>query len=329
MPEDDRISRRTFIHAAGVAVAAASLDGRGLAAPTGGAVPIIDSHIHLFDPSRPQGVPYKADPKSPTHTAGAFPPGYRRLAAPLGIVGALVVEASPWIEDNLWVLQACAGHDDMLGVIGNLKPEDPSFPEYLERYGRNPLFRGIRYGNVWDYDLPSRAKDTAFLERLRLVAQADLVLETANPRFDLLEAVLRINDAIPELRMVIDHLPAFEPGPQNQARYDKLLKEFEQRPNVSCKLSAIIHRVNGVVSTALADHKPRLDLLAGTFGVDRVMFGSDWPNSDATTSLDRIVAIARAYYADKPRAAAERYFWRNSARIHKWTPRTSGQPRLA
>ena len=54
MPEDDRISRRTFIHAAGVAVAAASLDGRGLAAPTGGAVPIIDSHIHLFDPSRPQ-----------------------------------------------------------------------------------------------------------------------------------------------------------------------------------------------------------------------------------------------------------------------------------
>ena len=251
MAGDARISRRTFIAATGAAAAAATLDDHAFAAPGRGAIPIIDTHIHLFDPGRPQGVPYKADPKSPTYTAGASPPAYRKLAAPLGIVGALVVEASPWIEDNLWVLEACAAHDDMLGVIGNLKPEDPSFPEYLERYSRNPLFRGIRYGNVWDYDLPAQAKNPGFVEKLKLVSQADLVLETANPRFDLLEAVLRINDAIPALRIVIDHLPAFEPGPQNQARYDRLLKEFERRPNVSCKLSAIIHRVNGVVSTSL------------------------------------------------------------------------------
>jgi predicted TIM-barrel fold metal-dependent hydrolase len=324
----DGIDRRTFIGATGGAVAVAAPAEQVFAAPVDSVIPIIDSHIHLFDPARPQGVPYKADPKSPTFTAGAFPPGYKKLAAPLGIVGAVLVEASPWIEDNLWALQTCAAHDVMLGVVGNLKPEDPNFPEYLERHRKNPLFRGIRYGNIWGYDLAAQSRNPSFIRGLELLSQADLVLETANPRIDLLEAVVRISDAVPRLRIVIDHLPAFEPGRASQAAYEILLKEFEKRPNISCKLSAVIHRVDGVVSTRLADHRSRLDLLSGVFGEDRVMFGSDWPNSDATTSLDHIVRIVREYFADKPRAAAENYFWRNSARIHKWTPRVASQPRL-
>lgn len=308
-------------------VAAAS--GVTMAAPSIESIPIIDSHIHLFDPNRPQGVPYKADPKSPTYTAGAFPAGYRKLAAPLGIVGAVKVEASPWIEDNLWVLDVCAKDDLMVGAILNLKPEDPNFPEYLERYRKNPLFRGIRYGNIWQYDIAAQSKNRAFLDGLKLLAQADLLLETTNPRIDLLEAVVRINDAVPDLRIIVDHLPLFEPSANTQASYDALLRELRGRANVSCKLSAVIHQVNGRVSTRLADHRERLDLLSETFGDERVLFGSDWPNSDSTTSLGNIVNLVKDYYATKSRSAAEKYFWRNSARIYKWRARAVNQPRLA
>jgi L-fuconolactonase len=45
------MNRRTFLEVAGGAVAA---ELSALAA----AVPIIDTHIHLFDPRRPQGVPW-------------------------------------------------------------------------------------------------------------------------------------------------------------------------------------------------------------------------------------------------------------------------------
>jgi hypothetical protein len=34
----------------------------------------------------------------------ALPGRYRKLAEPLGIVGAIKIEASPWVEDNLWAL---------------------------------------------------------------------------------------------------------------------------------------------------------------------------------------------------------------------------------
>src|SRR5689334_17158587 len=63
-------------------------------------IPIIDTHIHLFDPTRPQGAPYTGPPGVPVEPS--LPPRYRKLATPLGIVGAVKIEASPWVEDNLW-----------------------------------------------------------------------------------------------------------------------------------------------------------------------------------------------------------------------------------
>ena len=72
------------------------------------------------------------------------------MATPLGIVGGIKVEASPWVEDNLWVLETIENEPIIVGMIGDLDPTKPEFREYLERYHRNKLFLGIRYGNVWD-----------------------------------------------------------------------------------------------------------------------------------------------------------------------------------
>src|SRR5262245_52623312 len=217
------------------------------------AIPIIDAHIHLFDPTRPQGAPYSGPrPAAGEPPIPAYPDRYRRLAAPLGVVGAIKVEASPWIEDNLWVLEVAARDPIMVGVVGNLEPEKPEFPEYLERYHKNPLFRGIRYGNLWGRDITRQSRNPDFIGGLKRRADADLVLDTANPRVPLLEAMLRISDAMPTLRIVLDHLPALDPSPSEQAAYEAALEEFRKRPQIFVKLSEIVHRINDQVSTDLS-----------------------------------------------------------------------------
>src|SRR5437763_3489961 len=117
-----------------------AMQGRRATGPP--AVPIIDTHIHLFDPTRPQGVPY-AGPRGGGPPVPSLPAGYRRVAEPLGIVGAIHVEASPWIEDNLWVLQVAETDTVVVGVIDNLEPDKPEFAEYFESYDKKPLFFGI------------------------------------------------------------------------------------------------------------------------------------------------------------------------------------------
>ena len=64
---------------------------------------------------------------------------------------------SPWLEDNQWVLDMAAKDKIMVGTVGDLEPGKPEFAGQLERFHRNPLFRGIRYGNLWDRNLAHEA----------------------------------------------------------------------------------------------------------------------------------------------------------------------------
>jgi predicted TIM-barrel fold metal-dependent hydrolase len=320
------ISRRHFI---GTVAAAAVVPGVLRAASGTDDIPIIDTHIHLFDATRPQGAPYKGGSKF----AGgvALPAMYAKIAGPLGIVGALEVDASPWVEDNLWVLETIQPSPLMVGTVGNLQPEKPEFAAYLERYAKNPLFRGIRYGNNWGYNIAAQADNPDFIAGLKLLAQAGLVLDTANPRIDLQQAVLKISDKVPDLRIVIDHLPSFDPTPQNQADYDAVLKEIAPRPRIYTKLSEIVHPVwpAETISPGLAAHRERLDIIMGCFGEDRVLFGSDWPNCVGVSEVPDTVALVREYFSTKSRTAAEKYFWRNSIAAYRWVRRGANQPAVA
>jgi L-fuconolactonase len=322
---DPGAATRRAVLAGAVAATAAG----GLARAAEPPIPIIDTHIHLFDPNRRQGAPYVGPRGSSSNTLGAFPDRYRSLMAKHGVVGAIEVEASPWIEDNLWVLQVSEKDDIMVGFVGNLQPEKPEFAEYLDRHAKNPLFRGIRYGNLWGYDLIAQSTNPVFIDGLRRLAGADLALDTANPTVPLLQAVVRVSDEVPDLRIVIDHLPRMALKPEEAGAYQAVLAELGRRPQIYVKLSGVIHQIDGRTSLRIEDYRSRLDRLAEAFGEDRVMFGSDWPNSDGASSVDDVVNIMKAYYAGKPRAQAEKYFWRNSLAAYKWAPRSAAQRRLA
>ncbi len=312
------LHRRTFLGAAAGA-ALASAQPR---------VPIVDCHIHLFDQARPQGAPYTG---GSINKEPALPARYRKLARPLGIVAAIEVEASPWVEDNLWVLETEERDPMMVGAIGNLQPEKAEFREYLDRYRKNRLFLGIRYGNLWGYDLAAQLSNPAFVEGLRLLQQADMVLDTANPRSDLLDAILRLSDKVPGLRIVIDHLPSMLLADLDRgarSSIDRTLRELSRRPKIYIKISQAIRIVNGVAVTAAATYKPAFDQIFDTFGENRLLFGSDWPNEHAVDNLPAIVQIVREYFAAKGAAAAEKYFWKNSLAVYKWKRRDPSQPRI-
>jgi L-fuconolactonase len=312
------MSRRAFL-AASAAVAAASAQTTP--------IPIIDTHIHFFDTTRPIGVPYPGKDGVPGLPI-ANPQSFRRTGVPLGVVGAIETEASPWVEDNLWVLDECRKDPFMLGTVGNLEPEKPEFREYLDRYHKDPLFRGIRCGNIWGRKFVSQVEQPEFIAGLKELAAADLSMDTANPRPDLIHAIVRLTDKVPELRVVIDHLPGMEPPAEAEARraYESDLRELAKR-NVFVKVSQVARRVDGKVPTDLAFYKPRLDLIWDVFGENRLIYASDWPNSAGNwVTYAAELALVREYFMTKGRPAAEKYFWKNSQAAYKWVKRAPGQP---
>lgn len=305
------IDRRSLLTAAAATAAAST------AVAADDSLPIIDSHFHLYDQTRPQGSPYPFQPNQPPF----LPKHFRESAIPLGVVAGIEVECSPWVEDNLWVLQVIEDEPMIVGTVGNLDPLDPKFREYLERYHRNKLFLGIRYGNIWPgHDIVKAVDRPDFIENMKAFAQTGLTFEVANPRLDLVAATLKLADKVPDLRIVLGHLQALA-LPTDAATlksYTSNLQELHAR-KAFVKVSGL-HRPRNAQGFDAKDWKPVMDLIWDTFGEDWLVYSGR--NKQA-------IEILKGYFLAKGRPAAEKYFWKNSLKAFRWVKRAPNQPQLA
>jgi predicted TIM-barrel fold metal-dependent hydrolase len=324
------VNRRTFLSAAAALAAGCSSEAPEQAetAPSEPPpVPIIDTHIHLYDPTRAEGVPWPPETNKLIYMK-TLPDRFRQASDGLGVLGAIEVECSPWLEDNQWVLDVIEKDPIMLGTIGNLEPDKPEFAEQLDHFAANPLFLGIRYGYLWERDLRAAVAKSSFIAGVKRLAERGLTLDTANPSVKSLEDVVALTDKVPDIRVVLDHLPKLampEPGPERDA-YQAAMKSLGERPNVFVKVSAVLRNIDGQVPDDLEIYRAKLDEMWGVFGEDRVLYGSDWPNSEPLGPYPKVLSVVQRYVAEKSREQQEKYFWRNSVKAYRWKKRAEAQP---
>lgn len=290
--------------------------------------PVVDAHIHLFDPLRPGGVPWP-EKTDPVLYKPALPERYAGESARFGVVGAIAIEASPLPADNQWLLDEARDHPLIVGVIGNLVPGADGFSDDLDRLRADPLFLGIRYGNLWHRDLAADLDRPGFVDGLKELAAAGLVFESANPDARLMHALVQVAERVEGLRIVVDHLPhaAIPVDPAGRDSFWADVRRLAASPRVFVKLSEIPARENGKLVVDLRRYQPQLDRLWDTFGEDRVLFGSDWPNGDHVASYAETFSIVRDYAACKQPEAQQKFFWKNSIAAYRWKRRHPGQPR--
>jgi predicted TIM-barrel fold metal-dependent hydrolase len=321
------VKRRSFLRNSALFTGALCAKQVPALEPT--AMPVIDTHIHLFDPTRTGGIPWPK-PEDKALYKPALPDRYLQASQGFGIVGAIAIEASPLLSDNDWLLGIAEKNPIIVGIVGDLVPGSPEFTPTLERLRRNPLFLGIRYGNLWDRDLTEDIAKPGFLEGLRQLSGAGLVFESANPTPRLVQTLADISAQLPELTMVIDHLPhgALPAGDAERKLYLLNLEQLGKAPNVFIKLSEILAEKYGKVSEDLATYRDTLDRLWHFSGEDKVMYGSDWPNSDTLAPYDVTIRLLQQYLKTKSRHAQENFFWRNSLKAYRWKPRSPAQETL-
>jgi predicted TIM-barrel fold metal-dependent hydrolase len=313
------LSRRTFFKTTALASAGAIA---GCATPSGSeGRGLIDTHTHFYDPTRPQGVPWPPKNDGVLYRP-VYPAEFRKLAAPHGVIGTVVVEASPWLEDNQWVLDLAARDNFLLGLVGNVKPGRPEFAAELKRFTAQPLFRGIRVG-VWD---KSGLSDAAVRRDLQLIAGLNLALDVLTGA-DRLGEIASLAAAIPGLRIVIDHCANVRvDGHSPPAVWLDGLRACAPHGNVFMKVSGLVEGsggTDGSAPTAMSFYRPTLDAIWETFGEDRVIFGSNWPVSARCASYETVLNIVREYFSAKGPVAAEKYFSGNARKAYHLRARRS------
>ncbi len=303
------LSRRAFLGQA--AVATVPLLARA-AAP---GQRIMDTHVHFYDPTRPEGVPWPPA-GSPIHRR-TLPADYLAAIGKSGAVrGVITVEASAWLEDNQWVLDVAAREPLIVGVVGRLAPGEVDFAKHVKRFAADPLFRGIRAA------LPKQADDPAFLAGLRTLADAGLSLDV-NGNATLHPVIARIAARFPDLRIVLNHLgQPGDPAAGVPAAWREGVRLLGAQRNVFCKVSAVVEQSKseyGRAPTDLAVYRGILDALWESFGAERLLYGSNWPVCERGATLPAVEALALEYFSPKGAAVVDQVFWKNSQAAYRWT----------
>ncbi len=307
------MNRRGFLASGGILAATAATGCRTPdAAPVSG---IIDTHVHFYDPSRPQGVPWPPKTDSLLFRT-VLPPELKALARPLGVAGCVIVEASPLEEDNQWVLDLAADDPFILGVVGHLKPGATGFRAALDRFARSPRFKGVRTG-LWGVD-PAVA-GSAFLDDLRALADRGLALDVGQgvPH---METAARLAAAVPSLRIVVNHFggPKIAAGAPDP-RWLAAVRGAAEHPNVVMKLSGLVEgtgRREGDAPAALDTYRPYFEAVWAAFGPGRLVFGSNWPVSARFAPYARVLDLARAFLAERGPAALAAGLRANALRVY-------------
>jgi L-fuconolactonase len=282
---------------------------------------IIDTHTHFYDPTRPQGVPWPGKDDKLLYRP-VLPAEFKKLAAPHGITGTVVVEASSWVEDNQWLLDMAKDEPFIVGVVGRLLPDDADFEKHLKRFARNPRFCGIRWNEA---EARAAIKDDAKLARIKALTDADLSLDL-NGGAETFRAAAEVAKKLPNLRIIVNHVgnPLIDgKGPPDEWR-KAIAVGGEAGKNVWCKLSGLVdgtRRREQKAPTDLAFYRPVLDAVWAAFGSERLVFGSNWPVSELYATLGAVCDVAKQFVRGKGGDAVKKVFGANAQTAYRFPRR--------
>ncbi|MDJ0335726.1 amidohydrolase family protein [Salinibacterium sp. G-O1] len=260
---------------------------------------LIDTHLHLWDPNRfdyawLDAVPGLRQTFGLAELADASIPAEGELREYV-FMQADCAPAQAVAEVD-WVAEL-AEDAPIRGIIAFAPVEDESgLDASLEHFASRPLVKGVR--RLLQSEPAGFSRSEAFLAGARRLTGAGLTFD-ACVTADQLEDVAVLARAVPDLRIVLDHLgkPTIgEAGTADRDGFDRWradLGNVAAEPNVCVKLSGLPAQATASWTTALLT--PYLDAALDAFGAERTMFGSDWPASSGQSSYQRWIEFVQEW----------------------------------
>jgi len=314
-------TRRTFLKQSWAAVAGLGVLARapGTALAGAPAIPVVDTHQHLWDTKIVNPPWLKTSPLNRPFT----PVEYAAATEGLGIVKSVYMEVAVDPADHVTeaqqVIDLCRrGTTPTCAAVIGGRPGDAGFAAYIRRFAASGYVKGVRQILKAGPD-GALAVPENFAAGLRLLGELGLCFDLCVPPQTLAEGA-RLVEQSPDTRVVIDHcgnanIRAFRPdaGPLQAAAdvWRRGIERLARRPHTVCKISGIVSQVTAG-AWGPEDLAPVINHCLDTFGPDRVMFASDWPVCTKGAALRDWVAALRAIVASRP-ADQQRKLWHDNA----------------
>ena len=253
-------------------------------------MPRIDAHQHFwhYDPWRDAWI----SEAMAVLRRDFLPADLAPLLAANLVDACVAVQADQSEAETQFLLDLARDHSFIRGVVGWVDLRSPQVAERLAHFASDRHFRGVRHlvqGEPNDEFLLQEDVVRGIRALTPLGLTYDLLLV---PRQ--LRAATRLAAMLPDQRFVLDHIakPLIKDGVLEPWASD--LGALAMQPNVWCKLSGLITEADWA-SWKPTQLRQYLDVVVESFGVDRLMWGSDWPVCLLAGSYEEVREVIAEY----------------------------------
>ncbi len=274
-------------------------------------VETIDAHQHFwrYNPTNHSWI--SDDMKMLLHDF--MPPDLERRLNESGISGCVAVQADQTEEETEFLLQLAQEYSFIKGVIGWVDLQADKVEERLAHYARNNYLKGIRH-HVQDETDDKFLLCSNFLRGIKKLKKYNLCYDILIFAKHLPVAVGFANH-FPDQTFVLDHIAKPNIKEQKIAQWEKGIRVLAQHPGMYCKLSGMVTEADWK-NWEPDNFKPYLDVIFDAFGVDRLMFGSDWPVCMLAAGYQEVWQIVKNYISSLSREEQDLIMGGNARRVY-------------
>jgi L-fuconolactonase len=282
----------------------------------------IDTHQHFWRYSAPE-FPWISE-AMPVLMRDCLPQDNAQAMQEAGVDAVVAVQARTLVAETDFLLQLADQHPrDILGVVGWADLGASNLEQRLETWNAHPAFRGLRHILQDEADAMAWIDSPAHQRGLQSLQQHQRVYDVLVFEHQLSAAVALCarHDAH---WLVLDHVgkPALRHWGGGAApaasHWSAGLRELAAMPHVMCKLSGAVTETDWSRGQGLSPNDTRnilvcFDQALDAFGPQRLMFGSDWPVCQLSSSYGVVHGLAQQWALSRLNAAEQEAFWSGNA----------------
>jgi L-fuconolactonase len=228
--------------------------------------------------------------------------------------GCIAVQARQSLDETRWLLELADSAPIIRAVVGWVDLRSDQVGHQLGEFASDPKFVGVRH-------VVQDEPDNRFMLRADF-KRGIAALKQFNLTYDVLvfprqlPAAVELVGAFPEQPFVLDHLAKPPIAEGELSPWREQIEMLARLPNVMCKLSGMLTEAKWHAWRE-ADFRPYLDVVFQAFGVDRLMFGSDWPVALLAGSYEQVYSLVSNYVSALNKTEQAKIFGDNANRFYR------------
>ncbi len=277
--------------------------------------PLIDTHLHLWD-IKQLSYPWLED--MPLLKRSFSLADYHKACGNMDVERMIFMQCecdpSQYKEEVEWVSGLAREEPGLQGIISWAPLEEGEAARAdLEELKSNPLVKGVRRIIQYETDLDF-CLQPAFIRGVNMLSDYGFT-------FDICIAQKHNQNVIRFLRectgvpMILDHIG--KPDIKNNIidPWRDEIREIADFPDVYCKLSSLATEADHDNWT-VDELKPYVDHIIDCFGIDRLIFGSDWPVVTLAADLETAVSTMLELLKGLSEEELQKLFYHNAMKFY-------------